>query len=300
MIDINLVHNQIPNEIDIPRSKNNYKRLLLISLFSLFSLMLLLVVFYSFTAHYLKNKVNSIKTTSTERISKKHKPLHKTQKKLKIEVANSKKMHVKAPKTNQPNKQRLISNKPIFSFNVALSDTAAKPVKKREHTMPVLMSKRINKQQKDNRTTKATKKLYNVIIITKHHTQTNRLKTLLNARNISSKTVKKAYMTKTFYDVYVGGLDSYNETMKFKKALIKKGYHIYSIKNINLLYYINIAEHINKSLKNKYMALWSNTGFKIVAYKYTKKFYRYNTVCKLDKNFINSLKKQGYFIKIKK
>lgn len=301
MIDINLIHNQIPNEIDIPRSKSNYKRLLLISLFSLFSLMLLFFVFYSSTLHYLKNKTNSIKTISNEKISKIAKPSHKKiEKKLKIKVDKSKKMQVKTSEANQPDGQRLISNKPAFSVNVALSNMAVKTVKKMEHTTPVVVSAVVSKQPENNKTTKIRKKLYNVTIITKCHKQTNKLKKLLNDRNITSKTAKKKYSSYTLYDVYVGGLSSYDETIKFKKALIKKEYHIYSIKNIDLLYYINIAKNINESLKNRYMALWKNTGFKIVLSKHTKKSYRYETECRLDKNLINLLKKRGYFISFSK
>lgn len=300
MININLVHNQIPNEIDIPKSKNSYKRLTLISIFSLLSLILLSYIFYSFTAHYLKYKTNSIKTMSDEKVSKTAKTASKTQIKPKTNIMKKKKMPAKTDKVKQPNISKTTNSKPIFSFNVSLNNMAEKPIKKEKQKNPALKSNKTNEQKGNSKIVDAQKKLYSITIITKCRTQTNRLKKLLNSKNIISKTTKKLYRSKILYDVYVGGLSSYDETMKFKKALIEKGYSVFSIKNINLFYYLNIAKNIDKSLKNKYAAIWNKTEFKIILSKHIKKFYHYETICRLNQDSINILKKRGYFIRMEK
>lgn len=300
MININLVHNQIPNEIDIPKSKDGYKRLTLISIFSLFSLILLFYIFYSFTAHYLKYKTNSIKTMSAEKISKTAKIASKTQTKPKANIVKRDKIPAKIDKVKQPSINNTMNSKPIFSFNVALNNMAEKPIKREKQKNHVPKSYKIDKQKKSSRIIEAQKKIYSITIITRCRAQTNRLKKLLNSKNIISKTTKKLYRSKILYDVYVGGLSSYDETMKFKKALIEKGYSVFSIKNINLFYYLNIAKNIDESLKNSYMAIWNKTEFKIILYKHIKKSYHYETICRLDQDFINILKKRNYFIRMKR
>jgi len=126
------------------------------------------------------------------------------------------------------------------------------------------------------------------------------LEHLLKSKGI--KYGKKQFMIKKgyIYDVYVGGFYSYPQTIEFAKALKKRGYKIYSIDNIKLLYFVCIDKNISENKKEAYEAAWHKTKFRILFIKKPKlvKIFIF-TFATANKPIINTLKKSGFYPIIK-
>ncbi len=122
-----------------------------------------------------------------------------------------------------------------------------------------------------------------------------RLKAILKSKGVSF-TVKSYVLKKlSYYDVYVGGFGDYKTTVEFERALRKKGYNIYAVKNISLLYYVCIAHRVPEAVKNRYVELWRKTRFKVIAINvFSKTVYGYTFRFEIPLSFIKFLKSKGY------
>ena len=277
MIDINLAKNSVPTQIDLPKSKKGHRFVAYWLLGTVFTILIIAVIAYS----VYKKEMNIAKEVSSK---------HKT-------VVQPVKTVVK--KTDKKDKKIIkeLENQdiPVFSLNIQLEDIS-KPDNKstaaEEKKLPVINasltnSKRCLKKQRSNEKVVLTVKV-----------ETNRftkLKNMLKNMNIKYVTEKVIYKKVCRYDIFVGGFDSYSSIVKFSRDLKAKGYNIYKIVNLDLLFYVCIDRNVKEEKKVRYMDVWSKTTFKIIAKKHKKVYYRYKFTFDASQKDINLLKKNGYY-----
>ncbi len=315
MININLIKNQIPTQIDLPKKKRNYKKIsVFVILGILFAIGLYFVFVYEISRVSIigKNVVPKTKlyksavkkSKEIERnIAEKPKKIKKAVVKLPNKTIKSNKKEEEAQKAVMLKNRETVKkiekhNFPVFSLSIEL-ENIPKPipqtdVKKDKNS---LYEKLINSSSKENvkkeseKPKNIHKKLY-VEIKTRRYT---RIKHDLNSLKIRYKYKKIAYKQIMKYTIFVGGLDSYPKVIKFAKALKKKGYSIYKIVNMDLLFYVCIDKNIGEKKRNRYIDIWGKTPFRVVAIQHTEPLYLYKFVFQCSKKTINILKKKGYY-----
>ncbi len=188
--------------------------------------------------------------------------------------------------------------KPVFVVDVELSNIP-EPVKKSaplKLNIPFVdnvtkkaekpgIKKKIQKTKSERELTVAVKTL-----------RAGRLRSFLKKHGIRYSCRRKLFEKYVTYRIFVGGFDSYPYVAKFAMDLKRKGYSIYSIVNINLLFYVCIDKGVSRKVKDRYIEVWSKTPFKIIAKPEEHRVYGY--LCRFrigDKKIINMLKKMGYY-----
>jgi len=308
MIEINLIKNQVPESVDIPKKLLKKRKFTRLS-----ALLLAIVVSLSIAFYFLKsikNRVTTEKTVSPKvRITKESKtPNIKEQKIANKNTEEKKERHVKLKKnkqkigTSNTNNQKqvekiekAIENEPIFTIALQFeSIPKKKTVENVSVQLPPLPEAFLAKQKKNKKVKK--KKTSPFYLVKLKTTNPKRVSKIL--KNMGIKYSKKRIKTKEYslYDVYVGGFYSYPQLIMFSKALKLKGYKIYSFKNINLLYYVCIDTGVNEEKMIAYKKAWSKTKFKILFLKRSiPKYVTVFTFTTANRNIINSLKKRGFY-----
>ncbi len=326
MIKINLIKTQVPTEIDLPKRKRNPKFIVKLLLAILAIVVLLIVgIYFVFIkgsekivvkepkVHIVhkrltkeivkaKKKVEFVKK-STESLKEKKNIIvkeKKTQTLLKKRaIAENKKLQEQKKRLENKKIMERLKKMPaaVFSLNIKLSKIP-KPIKK-QTTQNSLYNEIVadnfgfdNTSKKTNVTKQNGEALFSVKVRTKSPLL---LKKYLKKMKIKYKIKKEVYRILKTYDIFVGGFDSYPKLAKFAVDLKSKGYSIYKITNINLLFYICIDESVNEKMKEKYIAVWSKTPFKIITKEHKKTRYIYIFNFKCSKKQFNLLKKRGFY-----
>ncbi len=304
MIKLNLIKHNLPEKIDIPEKYKKTKKIALGVALALIAIFLIIGSYQTLKLFKKVKKIPIVKPKIEKHIVKKkaiipkHKPSKhaKTQKTQPEENKKSK----KEQKTKKEEVEKLIKKSesaPIFSIEVAFTTIPKKP--EPDNTtklLPPLPAQFTIKQPKPKPKQKPLP-IYAVTIKTSNPSVAIRI---LKSNKIEYKLSKKAIIKGFVYDVYVGGLTSYNATLKFAKALKARGYNVYAITNINLLYYCLIDKSIDSRKKIAYKKAWSKTVFKIIfKAKPKKSFIWYIRFSTPSKAIIKTLKKYGYYPIIK-
>ena len=311
MININLKKTQVPTEIDIPKK---YKRpKFLIVAVAIFITILILL---SASIYILKQKTKTQTTKQKQTIHKiqtpKEKPEIKEEKKVKeTENKPQQKQHgaikhkpehtqQKKPRKEEKNNAENIaklSQEAIFKINLNFENVPLKKSTNNDNFTPPLPEQlKVKKKPKKKPKQKST--IYEITIRT---TRIKKLKSILHTFNIKEfKQSSKPISTIKLYDVYVGGFYNYSKILEFSKVLKRKGYRVYTIKNIKSLYFVLIDKNINEAKRIAYQKAWSRTPFKIY-FKSKKKTKLQYTVqfASPSKELIKTLKKNGFYPIIK-
>ncbi len=303
MININLIRNQVPEEADIPRKLLKKRKIIFISI--IISLSVLLITPLIFIKQPLINLL-TLKTQPKILVQQHVNRKKIINKKTKNTNLSSKKQTIR--KKNQPgipkkvkveNIEKEIKNKPIFSIDLEFEKISTKKTTKISNnklpSLPFVFTKKQNKK-----TLKKPKKnlpIYFAKIVTKNPKRVRKILKSLGIKFSRKRIkVKSAYT----YDIYVGGFYSYPQTLEFTKALKLKGYRVYSIKNLNLLYFVCIDKNVNNKKMLAYKRTWGKTKFRTIFIK--NKLESYKTIFTFttpNVSVINALKKRGVYIIIR-
>jgi len=333
MIKINLIKTQVPTQIDLPKKKKSPKLIIKLVLSTLFVFIVLVVgVYFIFikgsekievkkplgyvTESRVTNRV--VKTNNNQKVVKinknktgaeNKKATAKKEKKKEAAAAKSisstKKMINKPEKAISKKEKKIVENIknrifPVFSLNIKLSDIP-KPIKKKNIQNSLYNEIIADNSSLDNASTTekkeaVSKKQANRELYVKVKTRSLfLLKKYLGKMKIKYKVKKEVYKTLKTYDIFVGGFDSYPKLAKFALDLKSKGYVVYKVVNMNLLFYVCIDRNVSESVKNRYVTVWSKTPFRIVAVKHKKTKYIYVFTFRCDKKQFKLLKKRGYY-----
>ncbi len=303
MIQINLVKTQLPSEIDIPKKNLKIFRygILPIVFVSAFLVILIIVAVYYIFSSKLKpeNKDNLSKRAivSADNRTVKHKTIIETGKKIKN--TNPSKSQIKQNNENKKFLEALKNKKEVaFSIDIQLATIPNKVTDNNNTSGNGLDNQTALYQSiisQDNNTAKKKKlpekKIDTLHYVTVSTSNVKKLKTFLNGHKIKYRLIKYKKSSVAYYDIFAGGFNSYSALMKFYRALEKRGYKIYDIQNISLLYYVCIDKGVTKSKKNLYLKIWKKTPFKIITKAHFKNIYGYKVTFKADSKTINRLKK---------
>ncbi len=368
MFEINLVKNQVPTRLDLPKRKKSIKPLLVATIAVIVLLSVASFAVYHFfkisiesRLHHIVIKDNKSKVAlakkknehkqkserktkkrmaaKNEQTSKKHtvhreqvalkKQSNKRQKLAKRATEKQKKhqIEVTAPKKKPGNshqekaaeghqikveklpkkpkveaksslkKQFPVEIEPVFSLNIELEKIPKpiKKIKKKQINISFFAPDNVTKKLNPSQTAKKKKRkpLYKVVVRT---LKASSLKRFLEEHKIPFTYRKKLFKHYTTYDIFVGGFDSYPYLVKFAMDLKKRGYTIYSVVNMNLLFYVCIDKNVSGKVKDRYLSVWSKTPFKVVVKPVEHKIYGYIFRFETgDKKVIELLKKRGYY-----
>ncbi|WP_026939628.1 hypothetical protein [Hippea alviniae] len=304
MININLKKSQVPSEIDIPRKYKKPKIVVFIGIIIGITIVILAVSVYLLksitekpipTTHIATHKEKPIhkEEIKKQEIKLKHKPAIKHQQITKKEKTTKKQTKVSVKEIQEKQQEA------IFKISLNFENLPKRSsIKQKEAYTPPLPPQLKPKEKPKKKTEQSKSVIYEITVKT---TRMDRLKSILNSFGISEfKVSSKPVSTIKLYDVYVGGFYSYPKILEFAKVLKKKGYKVYAIKNINLLYFALIDKNIDKTKKIAYAKAWSKTPFKLyfkpkrkTKLIYTVKFASPNT------QLIKTLKKSGFYPIIK-
>ncbi len=309
MIEINLIKNHVPENVDIPEKLLKKRRIVHLSVILVTVVVSIIALFY--LAKTFKNKI-TLKTTipSKTNIAKTKEKTHvKNKEKIarKTKEVKEKTIPLKTPK-NEETKQKAIpkinnqqvlkeikkraESEPIFTITLQFESIPEKKTVEQENAqLPPLPKVFLPKRKKKKTNKKSTSQFYVVKIRTNRPNEVSRILKKLGV-NYSKKRIKTK--VSSLYDVYVGGFYSYPQLVMFAKALKLKGYKIYSFKNINLLYYVCIDKGVDKKKMLAYKNVWGKTRFRVLFLK--KNITKYVTIFTFtttNSAIINSLKKRG-------
>ncbi|WP_291490715.1 hypothetical protein [Desulfurella sp.] len=304
MLKINLLKNNIPNKIDIPKKpKSHFVKFLFIAIFAV--LVLGLAVFGGF---YFAKKQTLVQTAKVEKPVESHTAPDKSKKitksnnnafnivvTLQNATANNKtlvsriketpvnpKTAVELEQKNEASKQQRITT------SIA---TAQRFEQKKEASKPIIA-------MQNNIVTKPAKKTENAkenCIVFCNADQLDELKTALEQKHIEY-SVKKNISPQYHYIVYVGGLNK-SGYLEFKNALKSKGYNVVGTKFFNGKYYADLGK-MSATDKDKFITAWKNLGFDILVDKQKEmsiKDYEVNFACSRD--VFEEFKQEGFRIK---
>ncbi len=333
MIKINLIKTQVPTKIDLPKKKKSPKFIIKLALSTFLAFVLLVVGVYfvfikgserievkkplgyapksNLTNRVVKESSNQkvVKINKNQVNSENKKAVSEKEKKKTVAAVNPAKSV--NSKKNKPKKTVLKKEKkvveniknrvfPVFSLNIKLSDIP-KPIKKNNVQNSLYNEIIADNSSLDNLSTNAkkgviSKKQANNELYVKVRTKSLfLLKKYLGRMKIKYKVIKEIYRILKTYDIFVGGFDSYPKLAKFALDLKSKGYVVYKVVNMNLLFYVCIDKNVSESMKNRYIAVWSKTPFRIIAVEHKKTEYIYVFKFRCNKKQFKLLKKRGYY-----
>jgi hypothetical protein len=334
MIKINLIENQVPTQIDLPKRKLNYKPLAVGFSVSLAVVAIVFIVVYFVFVHSFKQKDIVVVDKQKVHIEEKSKE------KPSIKVVKKHKLEHNAEQTKKAEKNKIIkeelkaikkNDSAVFSFDIKLEKI---PKKDNGSSEIVLQDIAENKKLEEELVKKKEKKANNKIAVIKkvvdakkHQEKKTKIKhkatpkpksknsnKALNSYYVKITTYKpkilkkelkkikikykiKALDSQVFvsYDIFVGGFDSYKKLVRFSAALKSKGYHLYGIENIGLLFYVCIGRNVSETERNRFVAVWKHTPFRVIAKEKNIKKTKYGFYMHADRQKIKLLKKKGYY-----
>ncbi len=279
MLKINLLKNNIPSKIDIPKKHGSFfVKFLLIFLIIIFGLF-----FAVFSGFQLAKRQIETKTKTIE-------------KPFQTKVASSKK-EKKITQSNTFNITVNLQNATSNQTQVSLESQTSKLESKKEITAIAPRHIDIPKSTSN----KLVSKPHRIYVSTKNcivscsDNQLNELKLILRKNNIKY-TIQKIENPAYYYVIYVGGLEK-PEFLDFENALKLKGYNVVGAKLINNKYYANLGK-MDKIDKDKFMSAWKNLGFDILVDKHqelSNKKYEARFSC--TKGVFEELSQKGFDVK---
>ncbi|AHF98070.1 hypothetical protein DESACE_06700 [Desulfurella acetivorans A63] len=304
MLKINLLKNNIPNKIDIPKKpKSHFVKFLFIAIFAV--LVLGLAVFGGF---YFAKKQTLVQTAKVEKPVEPHTAPDKSKK---ITKSNNNAFNIVVTLQNATaNNKTLVSRikeTPVNPKTAVELEQKNEASKQQRITTSIATTQRFEQKNQvskpitamqNNVVTKPAKKIENAkesCIVFCSPNQLNELKTVLEQKHIMY-AVKKNISAHYYYIVYVGGLNkpTYSE---FENALRSKGYDVVGTKLLNGRYYADLGK-MNESEKNNFLSAWKNLGFDILVDKQKEmsiKDYEVNFACSRD--VFEEFKQKGFRIK---
>ncbi len=293
MININLVKNNVPIRIDLPRRKKSHRFLTYWFLSAVCSIFIITVIVYSV---YKKETNTAKKVSNKQEVTVEHKVTALHNKVSVDKKVSLKKIQHQAKTRNMKIIKRIEKHDmPVFSLNIQLEDIPEpdnkKTVADREKLPSINVSLAgskadLEKQHLDKKT---------MLFVKVETDKFTKLKSMLKDMNIKYSAKRIVYKKSYRYDIFVGGFDSYSSTVKFSRDLRTRGYNIYKIVNLNLLFYVCIDKGVNEKRKMRYIDVWSKTPFKIITKRHGKVYYRYRFIFNAMQKDINLLKKDGYY-----
>ncbi len=322
-LKINLVKNQVPEKIDLPKPILRKRKIILLSAVLLSVVLLLFPLVYfmrtikkpTITPPKIVRKIkkpnkkekkianNFVIKHKKETKKQKETPKKQVKKVLTKPAKLTKKLFKEKEKTKENKRiekiEKEVKNTPVFSIALEFENIPKKiePQNQTEVKIPPLPEIFKIKPPKKKNKKRKTPPFYLVTIKT---TRIRALQSFLKAKKI--KYAKKSLIVNSGfrYDVYVGGFYSYPAVVEFAKALKEKKYNIYAIKNINLLYFVCIDRNIDTKKKEAYRKAWSRTRFKIIFIKKPQKTKIYTiTFTTTNRSIIYALKRKGFYPIIK-
>ncbi|MGC9258285.1 hypothetical protein [Desulfurella sp.] len=281
MFEINLLKNNIPNKINIPKkSKLFFIKFLTISVALILAFCLaILAGFYLFKKE-TQNHHKNLNTPTKNNITESGKKFTVTNNTFSV-VVNLENATSNSTKTKIEQEETIITKKPVSEANTQRKETQQQHVQTPKQNI-----------SKPNELAKVAEKT--CFVFCNSDTLKN-LKSILDQKQINF-TLKKIENPKYYYNVYVGGLER-SGFSDFKRAIKEKGYNVIGIKILNGKYYVNLGK-MNESEKNNFLSAWKNLGFDILVDKQkeiSNKDYEVNFACSRD--VFEELKQKGFRIK---
>lgn len=281
MLNINLLKNNIPNKIDIPKkSKLHIVKFLAISLAFVLAIFLAIAVGLYFANRQAKIQTSNLGVKTQAKITaKKVEKTTKTNNTFSVSVelqnassnvtVSNSQTHTKEPIVQE--KQEVITPVPKIKQNITqnLRHTVSNP-------KPV---------------SEPIKKSCTVFC---NSNNLNYLKSILNQKNIPY-TIKEQGTLHYYYVVFVGGLEK-SKFLNFENALKSKGYNVVGTRVINGKYYADLGK-MNESDKDRFLTAWKNLGFDILVDKQkemSNKKYEVNFLC--TKDVFEDLRQKGFSV----
>lgn len=281
MLEINLLKNNIPKTIDIPKKKGR-----VVKFFAIFIGIILAVSVAIFMGMYLATKVSRTQLAEID----KHQKMSNVEKLKKI-AKNEKNssFSVSIVLQNATSSADMHNSTSASELTQSYTQNNTKSITKSDEKKEFGLVKNI---QKPLSQTPIVKKQCSVIC---DDYNLGYLKDDLTKRHIEY-TINEITNANNNYLILVGGL-SEPDFEVFKKALIAKGYRVKGTKILHGKYYANLGA-MNEVDKNKFLSVWSNLGFDIVVDKQKemdKKRYEVRFWC--TKDIISELKGRGFNVK---
>ncbi len=215
MFEINLLKNNIPKSIDIPKkSKVHFVKFLFISLIVILAFFLTIFAGFYFAKRETKNQIENLKNhTLTNKIEKVKKiaKFNNTNNTFSITVKL----------------QNATVNKTNATIAIVHQPKAELKTEKKQSVMPNLQSKEVvkiqNPQNKISKPAEIPKTIKKSCVVLCDNEQLNNLKSILGQKHISYN-VRQIENYKYNYSIYVGRLDK-SRFLVFENVLKEKGYN---------------------------------------------------------------------------
>ncbi len=286
MFEINLLKNNIPKKIDIPKkSKVLFVKFLFISLIVILALSVTIFAGFYFAKKETKNQIENLKNhTLINNIEK----IKKTAKFNNTNNTFSVTVKLQNATLNKANATIAIIHQPKTEPKTEKSES----IKPNPQVKEVVKIQ--NPQNKISNPVEMPKIIQKSCVVLCGNEQLNNLKSILGQKHISY-IVRQIENYKYNYLIYVGGMDR-SKFLVFENVLKAKGYNIVGVKIINGKYYANLGQ-MSESDKNKFLSAWSNLGFDIIVDKQkeiSNKRYEIKFLCGRD--VYEDLKQNGFNI----
>lgn len=283
MLEINLLKNNIPNRIEIPKQK----RIVSIKLIFLFLITVLIIFGGIFLGFYL----NGQKFDNKNVFMQKKPTLYKKTKETPRSVEGFN-MTIQLENTTIPSKSSIISTnatRKAYVSNNKNNDKEGYNKKSEEIKSLQKINATAAPQIKEKKPEIATKACY----ANSTGRNISNLETILGQRGI--KYSVKAGNNLVYYSVKVGGLNK-NHIDSFVQALKSKGYKILDIAKINDKYYA-VLSNMNENQKNRFLYLWKSLGFEILVDKKEELSNKYKVYFYCTKSLFDYLRSKNIDIK---
>jgi hypothetical protein len=282
MLNINLLKNNIPNKIDIPKkSKLHIAKFLTVSLAFVLAIFLAIVAGFYFANRQAKIQTSSLSVKAQTKITKKK--VERTTKnnntfnitvKLQNAASNATVSNLQTH-TNEPiaqEKSEVIALAPKIKQNANqnLRQTVSNP-------KPVSTAQPIKKS----------------CTVFCNSNNLNYLKSILNQKRIPYTIKEQSENSHYYYVVFVGGLEK-SKFLNFENILKSKGYNVVGTRVVNGTYYADLGR-MNESDKYRFLAAWKNLGFDILVDKQkemSNKSYEVSFLC--TKDVFEDLRQKGF------
>ncbi|HHS49393.1 MAG TPA: hypothetical protein ENM99_06130 [Desulfurella acetivorans] len=284
MLNINLLKNNIPNKIDIPKKSKLHIVFLAVSLSVVLVIFLVIVAEFYFINRQAKMQTANLNT---------HAKTNMTEKKVKKITENNNTFNItvklqdvtsNAPVSNlkSHSQEPFVGKKPdtnvIAHKSKEIANTNQNPIQAVSSSKPVLATQPIKKS----------------CTVFCNSNNLNYLKSILNQKSIPY-TIKEQGTLHYYYVVFVGGLEK-SKFLDFENALRLKGYNVVGTRVINGKYYADLGR-MNESNKDRFFNAWKNLGFDILVDKQkemSNKKYEVNFLC--TKDVFEDLRQKGFSV----
>lgn len=282
MLNINLLKNNIPNKIDIPKkSKLHIAKFLAIFLAGILAIFLAIIAGFYFVKKHSKiyktdvisktqKSINNISKNKAKSIVENNNTFNIT---VKLQNATS---NATVPNLQSSTKEPIIQKKPDINASIL----------KKVNTN----TKQVISSQKSSLVPQTIQKSCTIICT---ENNLNNLKAVLNQKHIQYTIKEQSKNLRYYYVVFVGGLEK-SKFLNFENALKSKGYNVVGTRVVNGKYYANLGK-MNESDKDRFLAAWKNLGFDILVDKQqemSNKSYQVQFLC--TKDVFRVLEQKGF------